>query len=903
MSDEHRHLELQFKAKKKVDTLYAVQFSIHERLSQPWVARITARSPEFDIPLHHIVGFSAGMRATVGPRTFTWTGVVRNMELVRASRTRTHSTYYLELVPNLWLLSKRRGHRIFQHKTTEEIVTEILKEWAIEFQWNLRDEHPTHEYRVQYGESDLAFISRLLEEDGIAYHFDQKEQGKERLTRVLFQERPRRGGTHRLQFHDSVPDQHVGFWATKLHVGQASRSGNATLYDFDFRRPDQKLKSDYASEVSNDPEKKREQYLYSPGGFLIDNAPGGGDTPVADDKSVARHNDDRAKALAKQAVQAMQFKRRFVEFETNNLELNPGQHVLLDGNPHPRADIHEQDMMIVESNALGNASGEFQMLVTAVFDKDPFTVPQTFSKPRIDGVQSAIVVGPKGEEIYTDEFGRVRVRFHWDREGKYDDNRTCWLRVNQGWAGPGYGAMNLPRVGHEVLVEFLDGDPDMPVVVGRVYNATSQFPYVLPDHKTHSAWKTQSSPFKDGYFNELFVDDQIDNEPIYIQAQRNMMKLVKNNETRRIGKERLDVVGEHRLGVVRNYDAYHVGDRHLVQIIEENDLKILQKEDPLFVPEETFMELKNEKITLTTGHASIILDGPDITIQADKGIRFSAKKDLRIKGKMLFLNCSMAMAKDVATTQKADDQVRKLEDGDRTKVEILELLNKELKKEVLKRGWGFQVHNYKRKKPRKDESGQRNFMQRGMDWLMGRDVEAADAPSKSLTDPNAKKRHSEWKAPEILDELNNSRVGRKVVENMPPDVTVKPLMSNPPPHCRYNPKTNTVYVAKGISSKEAAPLVAKALAHADQVQNRGRPYDAMDRLEMEVDAKNVELDVWAQTGRAPNPKMEKRYAARQKDPAAFDEAVRKNTSANIKKRAEERNSPAARRRRRARRRS
>ena len=286
--------------------------------------------------------------------------------------------------------------------------------------------------------------------------------------------------------------------------------------------------------------------------------------------------------------------------------------------------------------------------------------------------------------------------------------------------GPGYGAVNLPRIGHEVLVEFLDGNPDCPVVIGRVYNATSKFPYTLPDHKTHVAWKTQSSPFKDGYYNEILIDDQVDDELLYLQGQRNMMKLVKNNETRRVGKERLDVVGEHRLGVVRNVDAVHVGNQHLVKIIKPSDLKILKKEDPVFTERDTWVELKDEKITLTTGGASIVLDGADITIQADKGIRFSSDKDLKIKGSMVFLNCGLAAAESVSSKKKVDDRVRKLDDEtDRAVTKILELLYKEEEKRVLTRGWGFMVRDQKRQKPRKRGWAGRKFAK-----MMGESEEA-----------------------------------------------------------------------------------------------------------------------------------------------------------------------------------
>jgi type VI secretion system secreted protein VgrG len=192
----------------------------------------------------------------------------------------------------------------------------------------------------------------------------------------------------------------------------------------------------------------------------------------------------------------------------------------------------------------------------------------------VAGVQTAMVVGPPGQEIYTDEFGRVRVHFHWDRVGRFDDNATCWLRVSQAWAGASFGAMHVPRVGQEVIVDFLDGDPDQPMVVGRVFNNTTRVPRQLPLHKTQSIWRTATSPQTDGKFNEIMFDDAADSELYFMQAERDLVRLTKRNDTERTGEDRTIVVGEGRVSAIAASDSLQVGKRHLVSMVKTGDLKI-----------------------------------------------------------------------------------------------------------------------------------------------------------------------------------------------------------------------------------------------------------------------------------------------------------------------------------------
>jgi len=287
-------------------------------------------------------------------------------------------------------------------------------------------------------------------------------------------------------------------------------------------------------------------------------------------------------------------------------------------------------LFIIEFEIDGTPGGEWRMRGLCLFADEPYRPALRTPKPIINGVQSAIVVGPPGEEIYTDEFGRVRVQFHWDREGQWDDNSSCWMRVSQGWAGHGYGMITIPRIGHEVLVGFFEGDPDQPVIVGRVYNNAARVPYKLPDHKTKSTWKSDSSPGSNG-FNELMFEDAKGKELVYLQAQRDLAKLVKNNESEQIGQNRSTTVGHDRTTNVGNVDSLTVGVKHSVQIAQGKD-------PPPSVPA-TGLEMVDKKVTYTTGEATMIMDGGNVSLEAKGTITIkSTGGDVVILGNKVKIN-------------------------------------------------------------------------------------------------------------------------------------------------------------------------------------------------------------------------------------------------------------------------
>lgn len=552
------------------------RFETVERIFDLFEVSIVALSPDEDIDFETIVGKPAALYIAAGTAHITkdgrrFAGICSHMEQLTPEVTGL-STYRLRIVPALWLLTQRRNHRIFQHLSVPEIVNQILDEWRIEHVWiDTGKKYPKLELRIQYGETDYDFLRRMLEEAGIAFYF--RDGNSDGGAELVLHDQPntgeeREGGGIPYVENPNLSAQQECLM--RIHISQEVRPGRVTIRDHDFRRrPEYKLYGQ--SSAGPSPEHLLEQYRYAPGAFLVEGAKGG-ETPVADDKGVARHEESAGKSLAERRFEGARASRRAVMFATNLVDLHPG--VVFSTTGHPRKDLQpERKLLVTEFRMQGTPMTEWTMEGSAVFAEVSYRPPQVTPKPQIHGVESAIIVGPAGEEIHTDEFARVRVQFHWDRHGDYSDQSSCWVRVSQGWAGSGFGLIAIPRVGQEVLIAFLGGNPDQPVVVGRLFNNMSRVPYKLPENKTISTWKSDSTPGSNGS-NEIRFEDARGREQVFMQAERNLDKVVKLDEREKTGRNRLIEVGE--------------------------------------------------RIELTTGKASIIIDGPDIIIEA--------QRDLRLKG-------------------------------------------------------------------------------------------------------------------------------------------------------------------------------------------------------------------------------------------------------------------------------
>jgi type VI secretion system secreted protein VgrG len=564
-------LELSFACQE--ESLSIRRFSVHESMSSLFNVSVWARSPSEDIDLDAIVGQPAQFRLDSGVKHLgraqrRWSGVCSAMELVQAEPTGL-STYFLRIVPKLWLLGQRVNHRVFQHLSIPDIVDRILAEWQIRPTWTIdRPQYPALELRLQYGESDFAFVSRLLEEAGIAYFFQDDGEESQLVLHDTPQSAEMRAGSP-LRFVDNPNQAAEMEFVTNVRLAHAVRQGRHTIRDFDFRRPEYQLLGEARKALP--PEDLLEHYDYQQGAFLVEGNRAG-DTPVADDRGIARHLDKAGKVLAERTLDATRGNRRVVSFETNLVDVWPG---VVFSMKHHRPDLQpDRRLLLVDFTVEGAPGEEWNMTGQALFADQPYRPQKKTPKPNVSAMQSAIVVGPKGEEIHTDEFGRVRVQFHWDREGKMDDNSSCWMRVSQGWAGGTYGIQMIPRIGHEVLVGFLDGNPDQPIVVGRVYNNATRVPYKLPKRKTRSTWKSDSSPGSNG-FNELMFEDLKGQELVYVQAERDLKKLVKVDEAITVGQNRQKLVKNDEFERT-NRDRHVTVDRSLYKLVKVDEVERTQ---------------------------------------------------------------------------------------------------------------------------------------------------------------------------------------------------------------------------------------------------------------------------------------------------------------------------------------
>lgn len=534
-------------------------FAVHEALSASFQIDVLAMGDD-DVDLRSISGRPAsfGLAGPSGARI--WTGVC-----ARASQTDVEpdglSSYAIQIVPVFWLLSHRRNHRMFQHMSVPDIARKVLGEWRLPFDLRVDEgAHPVREFCVQYGETDHDFLRRLLVDAGISFFFTTPEG--ERETRMVLTDTPTSAPPREkpLPFLRSASLGEKIEHVTSVNVGHNVRPGRAVFRDFDFRRPGFPLAGAHSGSGGG-PESMLEEYFYSPGTTTVKGDGAGSTTPFGDSAGAYRASEKEAASRAQRHVEAMRAAATRVSFSTSASNVSAGTVFSMTGHPHPDL-AGGKHLLVVSSFITGdvdddwNAGGEavpadapYRPLLTSSSPSDAhrsgedgaFKPLSKADKPRVYGLQSAVVVGPKNEDIHVDEHGRVRIQFPWDREAKGDDTGSCWVRVAQQWAGPGFGMVAHPRVGQEVLVGFLEGDPDLPVVVGRMFDTTSPLPYAVPEHKTRTTLKSSS---KNGG-NEITLDDRADSELFYLEATRDLHKIVKKDELEQTrGNRHLTVEGD-----------------------------------------------------------------------------------------------------------------------------------------------------------------------------------------------------------------------------------------------------------------------------------------------------------------------------------------------------------------------
>jgi len=452
--------------------------------------------------------------------------------------------YYTASVrPWLWFLTRSSNCRIFQAMTAPDIIQKVFRDQGFTDLKNiLTESYVSREYCVQYRETDFHFVSRLMEEEGIYYYFTHENGVHHLVLSDSLSSHDKFPGYEKIPFHteegstDRSRADHINAW----EFGQEIQPGTYALTDYDFQKPKTDLQAKCNAETKF-PHSGYEFFDY-PGRYAL----------VKDGESLAGKRLDERQSY---------FER--CNGNANARGLCVGNLFTLQD--HPRADQNREYLVIAATYSLqqdaylagGNSPVEvktFDCLFTAVDKKQTFRPSRITPKPLVHGAQTAVVSGPMGEEIYTDEYGRVKVQFHWDRYCKRDENTSCWIRVAQPWAGKNWGMITLPRIGQEVVVDFLEGDPDQPLITGSVYNASQMPPYTLPDKATMSTLKSLSTKGGGG-FNEFRFDDKKGSEQVFLHGEFDEDVRIKHDAREWIGNERHLIVVKDQLEEVD-------GDKH-----------------------------------------------------------------------------------------------------------------------------------------------------------------------------------------------------------------------------------------------------------------------------------------------------------------------------------------------------
>ncbi|MEZ4302568.1 MAG: type VI secretion system tip protein TssI/VgrG [Polyangiaceae bacterium] len=600
--------------------LRVVRYTGREAMSDAFEVELHVQIDDAKVPFADTIGKPADFAFGGDPEAPRHIrGLIRRFEYLH-HRGR-HTTYRALLVPKAFRLTLRRNNRIFQGKTAPQIIEAVIGEAAIEpHTLALSGSYAAREYCVQYRESDWDFINRLMEEEGIFYYFEHGADS----TKLVIGDSP---SVYTAIDGDAMVKLHAGGLALgerirRLHYGEELRSGKSTMRDYNFKTPALSLESSHAADIDGD----LEVYEY-PGNY--------GDTGVGGQ-------------LTQRRLEALQAARRSGDGESNCARLAPGRTFTLDdtGEEIPRDDLAQEYLVTSVVHRGQDAAEEgdggpssYENVFTVVPATVAFRpVPRT-PRPRIHGVQTAVVTGPGGEEIHTDEHGRIKVQFFWDRKGQKDENSSCWVRVKQAWAGPAWGQIFLPRIGQEVVIEFVEGDPDRPLCSGAVYHAANVPPYPLPGEKTKSTIKTESTVGGGGY-NELRFEDLKGSEEIYLQGEKDWNILIKNDKNQTIGHdETLSVGNDQTINVdhdrrkaVSNDQAETVGGNKSIDVQGNHTEAIHSNESITIDGNETLSVSGHRNTSVSMTHNEMVLLAQTSTIGGAWAKTVGAAMALQVAG-------------------------------------------------------------------------------------------------------------------------------------------------------------------------------------------------------------------------------------------------------------------------------
>ena len=621
------------------DVLLFRSMSASERLGRLPEMRLQLLSLEPGLNIADVLGkpMGVGLKLDNDAGTRHFHGIVTRFG--STGQSGDFAAYEAVVHPWLWLLRKSANCRIFQDMSVPDIVKEVCSAYgqaSLDLH-ALTGEYAALPYCVQYRETDFDFVCRLLENAGIYFYFTHTDASHTMVLADAYTSHTLIDAYASLKFatgqgNRGVIEESVSQWSACGEI----HASTVVLNDYDFEKSAASTSGGLRSSAQLEAGFGQPAYeVYDYPGNYVESADGN--------------------VLAKGRLERLHGQTEQIEAVTDARGLFAGGLFALDG--HPREDQNRKYLVTathydISGGAYASGGGrgiDVVCRLNAIGHTFPYRPAACCARPVVHGPQTAIVVGKAGEEIWTDKYGRVKVQFHWDREGKADENSSCWVRVAQGWAGKNWGAMALPRIGMEVVVSFLEGDPDRPLVTGCVYNSDAMPPYELPANQTRSTLKSRSSKGGEG-FNELRFEDKKGEEEVFMHAERDFLRVVKNNDalkvgfetaakgdqaidikndqTLKVGHDQFETVDNNQTIAIKADQTLDVGGDQAVAIDGKQAVKV---GTTIVIEAGTSIELKVGGSSIKIEAAKITIKAPEIEVAADANAKVKAGAMMEIK--------------------------------------------------------------------------------------------------------------------------------------------------------------------------------------------------------------------------------------------------------------------------------
>lgn len=608
------------------DSLLFWMLTGEEKLSAPFRFQVDLLSKDFTLDRQKLLGqnMTVAIPGQSGAERYLSgkvTAVAVRSEELDGTR---YAVYQTTLEPDFWPMMRDRNFRIFQQQRVPDIAKTLFTEYNVNIEDKLTRSYRQWDYCVQYAESSFQFLSRLLELEGISYFFRHHKDGH---TLVLMDDYSQA---------DAFPGYETLPWHAQASGGAVNEEGISQLLalhvvtpglystdDYDFRKPHAWMLQTLQNPVSPTPGRID---VYDWPGRFVEHGDGESYARIRQQSWQAAQQQTQGTATATGIAPGHTFTLINAPHYADNAKwLVVGAHYAFEENQYASGDTGEAKHRI-----------DFTVIPAAT----PFRPPVATDWPRTYGPQTARVVGPKGESIWTDKYGRVKVKFHWDRESQGDENSSCWVRVSSAWAGQGYGGVQIPRVGDEVVVDFINGEPDRPIIIGRVYNEASMPPWALPAAATQMGFMSRSKDGSPDNANALRFEDKPGEEQFWLHAERNMDTEVENDETHDVGSNRTKTVGkdetshikQNRTRTVDGNETVTVGQDRSKTINGNETTTVQQNRTESVKGNETLSVDQNRDETITGNHTTTVKSNNTGTVEGNQTLTVVQDRSRTVQG-------------------------------------------------------------------------------------------------------------------------------------------------------------------------------------------------------------------------------------------------------------------------------